>query len=99
MAAPLFHRAHYNIIAARIKSQLDSYYKKNPHEFYGRLVTRSKRELIFVRSDALTKLALSMAARFVEDNPEFDPIKWLDQCSPDPDLYPLSELWADYIGE
>lgn len=37
-------------------------------------------------------LALSFAKRFQEDE-GFDPLTWLDKCSPDPELYPFSELW------
>lgn len=43
----------------------------------------------------LSVFAINLCKRFKEDNPDFDPIKWLDQCSPDTDLYPLSELWED----
>ena len=39
------------------------------------------------------KLLLSLAAELKSDNPRFDPIKFLDACSPDPDVFPFSELW------
>jgi len=42
----------------------------------------------------ITDLALAFAKRFSEDE-GFDPISWLDKCSPDTDLYPFSELWND----
>jgi len=41
----------------------------------------------------LVDLALSMAKRFVMDNDEFDAVIFLDKCSYDPVLMPLSELW------
>lgn len=50
----------------------------------------------------LVALAISFAARFMQDSDEaeeggaFDPIKFLDACSPNTDLYPLSELWENY---
>lgn len=42
----------------------------------------------------LATLALDLAGSFVEDNERFDPIKFLDACSPDPGKMPLSELWT-----
>jgi hypothetical protein len=44
---------------------------------------------------ALCMVALNFADRFKKDNPEFEPYDWLDRCSPDTDLYPLSELWDE----
>jgi hypothetical protein len=38
-------------------------------------------------------IALNFAKRFKDSDPQFDPLSFLDHCSPDPDLYPLSELW------
>jgi len=35
-------------------------------------------------------------ARYLKwDNPFFDPLHFLDACSPDSDMYPLSELWDE----
>lgn len=39
-------------------------------------------------------IAVAFAKRFAEDE-GFDPISWLDKCSPDPEMYPLSELWDE----
>jgi hypothetical protein len=44
-------------------------------------------------ADVATKIALNFARRFAKDNHDFNPLKFLDQCSPNPQLYPLSELW------
>jgi hypothetical protein len=45
------------------------------------------------------EIALSFARTLKENHPpggyEFDPIKFLDACSPDPELYPFSELWEE----
>lgn len=38
-------------------------------------------------------ICLNFAKRFAEDDATFDPVAFLDKCSPDPELYPLSELW------
>ena len=45
---------------------------------------------------ALTDLALTFAKRFTEDD-GFDPVAWLDKCSPDPEQYPFSELWEEDV--
>jgi hypothetical protein len=79
----LFHRAHYNIIAAQIRRNFGKYDGNTP----GAVTARA----------ALTDLALSMAKRLKEDNPAFDPVVFLDQSTPNPLLYPLSELWEDYV--
>ena len=42
----------------------------------------------------LQTLVLKFAQRFAEDD-GFDPLVWLDKCSPDPDLYPFSEMWEE----
>jgi hypothetical protein len=46
-----------------------------------------------IERNILCVLALDFAKHFAEDNLRFDPLKFLDACSPDTDLYPLSELW------
>lgn len=38
-------------------------------------------------------LALGFARRFHENDVGFNPRAWLDQCSPDVNRYPLSQLW------
>lgn len=43
---------------------------------------------------ALEDLAIAFAKRFNQDA-GFDPLAWLDKCSPDPVLYPFSELWEE----
>lgn len=78
----LFHRGHYNIIAKRFREELAKY--TDSHTLSGKIAR-----------NAIYDLALSMARRLVKDNPEFDPLMFLDNCSPDKDLYPLSEFWED----
>jgi len=54
--------------------------------------------------NALIAMALSVALRLKMDNSRFDAPKWLDACSPNPEVYPISELWdeameaADRVG-
>lgn len=51
-----------------------------------------------VERAVLADLALNFAKRFNEDK-GFDPVRWLDTCSPDTDRFPLSELWeGDQLG-
>jgi len=77
----LFHTAHYNIIAAQIRKR----YEAATH--IGEGGNEAER--------TLEELALSLSKRFKEDNERFDPLMFLDACSPDPDIYPLSELWEE----
>jgi len=63
----LFHRAHYNIIAARIKPLYDG--------------AISARSLSGTRY--LEKLAWDLAARFAIDNDEFDPTLFFTNCGMD----------------
>lgn len=79
MSAPLFHRAHYNIIAAQIRREIEKFGSAG----------------ISTPRGTLVDFALSMAKRLNEDNPLFDPIKFLEACSPDNDRYPITELWED----
>jgi hypothetical protein len=44
-------------------------------------------------TNGLIELSLEFAKTFKKDNELFDPLKFLDACSPNPDLYPISELW------
>jgi hypothetical protein len=87
--SPLFHQAHYNIIAARIRETMPIDLAPNTPQ-YDKI-----REHNMVSRAALTDLALSLAHRFKEDNPNFRPLSFLDACSPNTDVYPLSELWED----
>jgi len=42
----------------------------------------------------LSSLALAFAHRFMEDE-KFDPLVFLDNCSSNTELYPLSEMWDE----
>ena len=86
MAEPLFHRAHHNILAAQFRIQYLYWNNRIDHEPK------------LPQLEALTNLALLLAERLLKDNRNFDPLKFLDACSPDVDTYPLSELWEDYIN-
>lgn len=88
----VFHRAHYNILAAQIRHGLEKH-----HAPY--LLTKIRDPQIHLGArNALIELALSLAKRLQEDSSEFDPVRFLDACSPDPEQYPLSELWEEDNG-
>jgi hypothetical protein len=81
-----YHAMYYNFIAKRIREMFDT----GGHGDTGVMKLMSE-----VNRAVLSDLALNCAKRFKEDNPSFDPLKFLDQCSPDVDMYPLSEIWED----
>lgn len=83
---PLFHRAHYNIIAKQLR------------EMAGELTgtdSPGENAMAFLGMVTIQEVALRLAKRFKKDNPNFDPLQFLDACSPDPDCFPFSELWDD----
>lgn len=86
MAEPLFHRAHYNILAGQFRSAITD------------ALNIGSNTLTLPMGKALYDLALNVAKRLKEDDPNFDAATWLDQCSPNSKALPLSELWDDYIG-
>lgn len=88
--APVFNVAHYRIIAAEIRELLGE-----TLAFYSGAYPPERQKPLYYATDALVRLASHLAKRFKEDNPLFDPLKFLDACSPNTELYPLSELWAD----
>lgn len=77
----LFQRQHYYILAARIREQ------------YGEAEFKWPTQECFVARRTLETLAISLCHRFAIDNIDFSPTKFLYHCSPDPELYPLQELW------
>lgn len=89
---PLFHRAHYNLIAKQIRESAAPYLELYRSD-------GQNRKHAYSAVHGLTSFALNLAKRLLQDNPNFDPITFLDGCSPDKYLYPLSELWEDYIGK
>ena len=51
------------------------------------------------QGETCVRIALNFADRFMADNEDFDPLRFLDACSPDTDQFPFSELWAYHKGE
>lgn len=85
---PLCTRQHHNIVAKRIRERFPTGSDYEMGEVPYNKIERA----------ILSTLALDFAAWFKKDNDRFDPIKFLDACSPDTELYPLSELWEEESG-
>lgn len=82
-----FHAATYNMVAARLREAfpIDLAPVTEQYDY--------ERRDNMVRFAVIVDLALSFAKTFQKDNENFLPLKFLDACSPDPDVYPLSEFW------
>ena len=85
-----FQEQHHNAIAKDIRNELAALYFE-----LGLPGTSSAdvRTIIIAQTSIINDLALRFAARFAIDNFDFDPVKWLQQCSPDENQWPLGELW------
>ena len=81
---PKHTRIQHNLVAARIREQFPT----------GSIFSDKKqREQEMIERSILAQLAIKFAESFSKDNPNFDPLKFMDACSPDTVNYPLSELW------
>src|SRR5215472_5224384 len=89
----IFHRGHYEVIAARFREALTPYVEIETYEEPGSEAAMKEIVAKSAAKFALTNLALELARRFQFDNEDFLPEVFLNRCSPDPDLHPLSELW------
>ena len=87
----IFHAGHYNIIANQFSENLRRYLPAPTEEFAGAIERLNAK----AASAALCTLAVTLAERLQKDNPGFDPLLFLDKCSPDARVYPLSELWGE----
>jgi hypothetical protein len=85
----MFHKGHYEVIAKRLRTAMEPYLTTTPADT---LV-----EVMSVRT-ALVELALDFAVRLQADNEDFKPDLFLNRCSPNAEIYPLSELWAERIA-
>lgn len=83
--AKKFHKGHYEIIAGRFRESFSHHLENisDPGELHV--------------WGALVDLALSFALRLQADNEDFDPVIFMNRCSPDPEKYPLGDLWEKYI--
>jgi hypothetical protein len=89
----LFGVGHYEVIAARFRHALEPYMQqKDALALMDGKVDNDTVIAMSIRS-ALVVLAVDFAKRLQADNSDFDPVKFLDRCSANPEMYPLSELW------
>lgn len=87
--APTHSRAQYNLVAKRLREQ-----------FPTTAITHNDNHDLLILRGQICELAIAFAKSFLRDNPErFDPIRFLDACSPDLERYPISELWENRSGE
>lgn len=84
-----FHKGHYEIIAKQFRVALEPWFDAPP-------TVLERQDNIKVRN-ALVNLALNFALRFQADSELFDPDIFLTRCSPDPDKWPLAELWIGFV--
>jgi hypothetical protein len=89
---PMFTQGHYNILAKEIRERLDAALSFNDNWSNLEGYDKSGR---YYATEALVVLALNLTKRFKADNPRFKPEMFLDACSPNVDLYPLSELYEE----
>jgi hypothetical protein len=91
----LFHRGHWEIVAGRFREALEPYMgagdpislKNTGRHEVGQMARAMAARV------AIIKLATSFAVRFQIDSENFDPLIFLDRCSPNPEVYPISQLW------
>jgi len=81
----MFHTGHYNVIAKQFR-QAFAVWKDTDDP--GTLPAWS----------ALVDLMLHMTVRFQADNELFDPVRFLTACSPDPNAYPFTDLWDQFLA-
>ena len=80
-----YHAQHYNLVAKVLREEFP--------------ITTRNTQATRLQGETVVRIALNFATRFYNDNPSFDPLKFLDQCSPDSDQFPFSELWELHKGE
>lgn len=79
---PVFTSRHYVVIAEVLRSQ---------YMTHASISFAPYRQM----NRQIEEIALEFAIKFKEDNPIFNPVKFLDACSPDPERFPFSELWDE----
>ena len=89
----LFHRGHHEVIAKQFREAIRSTAQAQHGDRMAAVRPTPGLRYTVSGMTALVDLAIELAERFTLDNDDFDPCIWLDRCSPDEELYPLSELW------
>ena len=89
--AHLFHRGHYSVVAKTIRETYTELIEVPSVEMTMEEVVRYR----LAQSQVVYDIMLRFVERFVVDNDEFAPLKFLEACSPDNDMFPFTELWDE----
>jgi hypothetical protein len=85
---PKFNKKDYNFVAKRLRENF-------PSPEASEMSWYDKRKEVQTRQRIVAEVAIDFAKAYKKDNPQFDPLQFLDACSSDVDRFPLSELWED----
>jgi hypothetical protein len=85
----LFHRAHYNILAKQFRENIQPYVSEDLKD----VDFADVRMNLMVAGVTLVNFAVSVAIRLQADNEDFDPVRFLDACSPNVEKFPFGQLW------
>jgi hypothetical protein len=85
----VFHRGHWMILAKQLREAFPTYTpdRDEDEEMWNHVMTSRS---------TLIGLELSLATRFLADNEDFDPVLFMNNCSPNIEEFPLGEVWEDY---
>ena len=84
----MFHKGHYEVIAGRFRKALEPYMSDMAYTERDRAVR-----------GALVNLAIDFTTRLQADNSDFIPEMFLNRCSPNPEKYPLGDLWIEEVPQ
>lgn len=79
----MMHAQTYNFVAKRIREDFPTDHDNDT--------------ITLVKRGTLVDFALRCAFGFLQDNVEFKPLQFLKNCSPDPLIYPIHELWDEFV--
>jgi hypothetical protein len=74
----------YNFVAKRIREEFPTDHENDT--------------ITLVKRGTLVDLSLRCALGFLRNNPNFQPLEFLEACSPDKDKWPIQELWEDFLN-
>lgn len=85
MPKQMMTKQTYNFVAKRIREEFPTDHENDT--------------ITLVKRGTLVDLSLRCAMGFLQDNPDFLPLQFLKSCSPNPDVYPIHELWDDFVED
>jgi len=89
----MFHTGHYNVIAGRLKNAMEPYMGLD--QFDSEQQKRMGMTGLLTAKTALVDLCVSFALRLQADNEDFDPVLFLNSCSPNLEKFPLGAIWDE----